>query len=537
MTEALQNVLDVPDPLTQIDEFGDFVMQNDSFNASMFLNSMLGIGDPKYDSSASDDVIIQSVIPESLIVNIYRNSTIARNIVNTYPNEASFGHPIFTGTKYRQYGADPVRLEMFVSDALERGKCPSLESLFRSASRSARLMGVSYLVLGFDDGNNYSDPLEEENIRSLDWIIQKSKLELTPDNILNPQIYTFSNRYDFYDEPKILESKIHASRVLKFVGVSEVNEILETFNHHDSILQTVFKALIRDEKGIELTNQMLVKKVILWAKLKLAQASTSEQKKALLGDRLRYINLVSSIYRMIGLNENEELGSNQIDLGNVDKVLAANVDRLVAASNLNRFKILGTPASEGLGQSSRGLENRLDFSQRSHSFCVEYWKDHLLRIYRLACKVQGSPTNGKLPSGLDIEFPTNLQIFPDEWGELRKNNSDWAEKLVNLGVISKTEVRLAFFGATGLEAQLIPNIVLNEDFTKKLEESDLKESEEMPKAKSENLSEEDLGQKDSDPIEPKNKSRINLSSIEKALQTLSEVTEDDLDRSMEDLVR
>lgn len=440
---------------------------------SIFINNALGIGDQNYDSTRYDDFAFQANLYDSILLNVYRNSHIAKNVVNVFPSESSWGHPVFEGSNYKKFGAESGKLEDFINDALEANGCDDLETLFRIVSKSARLLGVSYLVLGFDDGESFDKPLDESKIRSLSWIIHKTKLELYPDNMLFPSFYTVTNQYNFYGEQRTLENKIHASRVLKFTGVTKVREDLNFI--HDSVLQTVFESLMRDEKAIAIANQMLVKKAVLWAKLNLNVGASNAVRDSLIKERLRLINLAASVYRMVGLNKDEELGANQIDLTGIDKILSANSDRLVASSGLNKFKLLGIVASEGLSHSTTGLEQRLDFSQRCTAYCNDFWRKPLLRVLRLACKTANSPTNGRLPSGLAVDFPNNLVVTADEWSKLRNDNSLWAEKLINLGVITKSEVRTAFFLATDLESQLVPNLILDENFTAKLLAEELKQ--------------------------------------------------------------
>ena len=449
----------------------DLIEISEQQNDSLFLNSAIGIGDENYDSSRYDDYAFQANLFDSILLNLYRQSHIAKNIVNVFPSESSWGHTLFEGTNYRKFGAESGQLEDFINDALEIGGCDDLETLFRTVSKSSRLLGVSYLILGFDDGNTSDLPLDESKIRSLDWIIHKTKLELFPDNMLFPSFYTVTNQYNFYGEQRTLETKIHASRILKFTGVTKVREDLNFI--HDSVLQTVFDALMRDEKAIAIANQMVAKKAVLWAKLNLNVGATNLERDRLIKERLRLINLAASVYRMVGLNKDEELGANQIDLTGIDKILSANSDRLVASSGLNKFKLLGIVASEGLSHSTTGLEQRLDFSQRCTAYCNDFWRKPLLRVFRLACKTPNSPTSGRLPTGLAVDFPNNLIVRADEWAQLRNDNSLWAEKLVNLGVISKSEVRAAFFSFTDLESQLVPNLILDQTFTDRLIKEDL----------------------------------------------------------------
>ena len=116
----------------------DLIEISEQQNDSLFLNSAIGIGDENYDSSRYDDYAFQANLFDSILLNLYRQSHIAKNIVNIFPSESSWGHPIFEGTNYKKYGAESGKLENFINDALEIGNCDDLDTVLNNVSRSSQ---------------------------------------------------------------------------------------------------------------------------------------------------------------------------------------------------------------------------------------------------------------------------------------------------------------------------------------------------------------------------------------------------------------
>lgn len=432
------------------------------------VNSAIGIGKSEYDTAFFDEISETRYLTDSEILNLYDSSRIAKTIVDLYPNECNFG---VLGLPSNS-NLDTEKINDYLSQKLDR----TIESYFREASQQARKWSVCYLVLGFDDGQGLDQPLAENKLKSLEWIEILSKDQLFAEGF--PSFYD-SEYYYFYSDTRYfsqynlvaekLKGRIHKSRIIRFLGetTDQKSQLLKP--RFNSALQVSIAPLLNKDKSMALANQLLLKKAVLYAQLKVAGAGANiEANREKLQERLSYVNLLQSIYRMVGLGTDESLSALQIDLGSVDTILKANLSELVASSGITRQKLLGESAQEGLGQSSRGLESRLEHSQRCLNYSKQFWHDHLLRFYSLICKTQ--ELVGSTPiTGLSIYFPPNLELFPQEIAELRKLNSEWAQTLTNLGILTKPEIRETFTPSNLLE-QLVPNIVMDQRYTEQLKE-------------------------------------------------------------------
>jgi Protein of unknown function (DUF1073) len=457
----------------------EYVEQVDAFSG--FMNHILGIGDPNYDSSTADAIDTSlELLSDSEISAISAKSRIVKRLIDIYPTDANFGFPSINST-YGNYGVTSEQITDYINDKLIDSRSLSLEKAFRIASRKARKWGVHYLVLGVNDGRIPSDPIDENNIQTFEFITLKNKYELMPDDYLNPSYYQFN--YDFRGiETDNLNSmkgmiRIHPDRVLVFYG-EELPESFEGIFRPISTLQSCLDAVLSRMSGLKQGKQLLTKKAILWAALNPPQTIVNpELKFEALNDRLRKINLLANSHKMVGMNQNETLGALQIDLNGVDKVLAANDTELLAQSDMVRYKLFGESAHSGLSQSSAGIEQKIDHADRSSRWANDHWADHLTRVYSLVCLAKDSPSGGRRLKGLSVAMRTHPDLSPVEWAELRKLNSEWAIPFINAGVVTKEEIRMSFFDGSKLDSQLIPNLQLHEEYTQQLRDEILMSSD------------------------------------------------------------
>ena len=440
------------------------LFNTDSAFFSTLLNKAIGIGNAAYDTSFFDEISETRYLTDSEIINLYDSSRIAKTIVNLYPSDCNFG---VVNTNSNSITAEDIT--KYLNHKLPK----SIEYFFRCASQQARKWGVHYLILGFDDGQGLNQPLDESNIKSLEWIETLSKDQLFPEgfpNLYDTEYYYFYSDSRYFNQQSSngekLKGRIHCSRVLRFLG--EITDLKTQLYKPRflSCLQSSVSALLAKDKAIALANQLLLKKAVLYAQLKVAGSANVEASREKLQDRLSYVNLLQSIYRMVGLGTEESLSALQIDLGNVDSILRANISELVSSTGIVRSKLMGESAQEGLGQSSRGLENRLEHAQRCSEWVKDFWFDHLLRFYNLLGKTEELVGKNYL-SEISVSFPTNLELFPKEVAELRELNSHWAVAYLDKGILTPSEIRQTFAPSNILE-QLVPNLALDKKYTKNL---------------------------------------------------------------------
>jgi Protein of unknown function (DUF1073)/Inorganic Pyrophosphatase len=451
------------------------ILQIDGY--ASLLNSILGVGNSLYDSSTDNtiDTVFKPLTDQEISI-FTQKSKIAQRIIDIYPNDSSFGFPVI-GNTYGNYSVTSEQLVNYLNEKMIDSRSLSLEQAFRKASRLARKWGVYYIILGVNDGRLPSEPIDENNIQSFEFLTLKNKYQLYPDNYQNPSYYHFN--YDFKssgmfnylgeNNKQAGVLSIHPDRVLVF-RATELPEDFEYIFEPVSILQPCMDALLQRDKAGKFSNQLLVKKAVLWAKLQIQAAATPQLKMENLQRRLNDINRHSSIYRMIGMNCDEELGAVQIGLEGVDKILEANDSELLVQTGIVRYKLFGQPAITGLSQASSGLEQKIDHAQRCTEWSRNAWQQHLERVYNLACLSKDSPSKGRSVKGLSVNLTTYPELSPNDWALLRKQNSEWALPFLQDGVISKNEVRQSFFASNDLSSQLVPNLQLHDEFTKKLME-------------------------------------------------------------------
>jgi hypothetical protein len=443
--------------------------QIDAFEATF--NAVLGQGTAMYDGTTADDISVTFTrLSDAKITAIVNQSNIARAIVESFPSDATFGYPVIPKV-YRSYTATPDKIVGYLRDRLTSGQMATgqdLEAMFREVSIKARKWGVHYLVINVQDGRLPSQPIDWDNINTFVGLKSLNKYQLRPDSFLNPSFFEFYydiNSYPYITTP--VNVRIHPERVLTFYA-TDLSEEFEGIFEPVSALQGVIDTLTARSRSRQFANHMIVKKAIIFAKMMLPATATREAKESAARERLTLINRVASIYRMVGMNPDEELGAVQIDLNGVDKLLELNDSELIAESGLPRYKLFGESAKAGLSQSDSGLQQKLDYAQRCTAWSNKHWREHLRRLYNLACRCKDSPTSGREIRGLDVILKTNPTLSPLDWATLRKQNTEWALPTIAAGVLEKTEIREALFAPIDVDQQLIPNITLNEKVTEKM---------------------------------------------------------------------
>lgn len=426
-------------------------------------NPLTGLGtdrDPNSYFTVANTIIISAEERNIL----FRCSRICQNIVTVYPQEASWFTPTFGTGKYKTFGRNAEFILNYF-DGLSTG---SLESKVREASIEARLHGEAYLLLGIDDGQAFDFPVDETRIKSLDWV----------QILLHNQAKALEKRPGYYevvlgsfDVPDQGEKKlvIHESRLLKFVGEYLPPSILKKAKKHDSSLQAAYDGIAIFMQGIMASTSMLNDHSLFWYKLEGLATLVRQGKIDELTSRFLSLQMSKSVLKGLAMDaKNEDVGFISRNYTGVESILKTMMDYLVAETGMVRYKVLGTANAAGLGAEGRGLQDRLEHSLKMATWQRFCWRDNLLYCLRIGLLAQNSPTSGKLPKNLGIQFPPVYELTPEEIAKLYESNVTWVNNAIASGVIGKLEARLSLFGSS--EAILNPQLQLDDRITEMMEE-------------------------------------------------------------------
>lgn len=427
-------------------------------------NPLTGFGSER-DPATYFNVTGSTIITEEERATLFRCSRIAQNIVMTYPTEASWFVPVMADSKYTTIGKYAEEIMTYLSNL----KTGSLEAKTREVSFEARLNGEAWLLLGIDDGQDFVLPIDESRINSFQWVQTILSSQISPVD-KEPDLYKITlASVDRYTNLATKVLIVHESRLIKFVGEYLPPSVLRRTKKHDSCLQAAFDGLSIFMQGLQASNSMLADHSLFWYKLDGLSNLIRQKKHDEIYSRFLSLQMSKSVLKGIAMDaKNEDAGFINRNYGGVQNILETMEGYLVSATGMVRSKILGTSNRAGLGAEGRGVQDRLEHSLKLSSWQRFCWRDNLIYVLRLALLAKDSPTKGRLPKKLNVQFPPVLELSPDEIGELYNSNVNWAKTAIDAGMITQLEARLSLF--SGTDAVLNPQIMLDERVTAQMEQ-------------------------------------------------------------------
>lgn len=439
---------------------------------SMAANPMTGLGSGR-DKSAYLEITRQKKLGLSQRIELVKSSRICRRAVFLYPNEASTGWCKFVaGSSDDNFDANT--LADFFSDLPGM----PLREAFRLASIEARWHGNGYVLLAVEDGGDWGDPVNWENVRSFRWAEPLYDFEVTPNYYLNPSHYqvtigraTPDTDEDSNSAPSFY-AKVHRDRILHFKGDELLGmALMQSGGSHQSVLQTMLEAFSRWLQGNMASAAMLSDYSVFRYKLKgLGSLIKKGETDALLA---RFLQIQMGMSTMKGLMfdaDTEDADFVSRSYAGVNDIMEQLLEQMVAASDLPREKLLGSQAAAGLGGEGRGMESRLRWASELRSWRFHNWYQPLRHCSKLALLAVEGPTAGLLPDGFDVVFPSTLELSELEQAELRDKVSTTQDRDIKANIISPHEARMSRYGSAefsmevtldGRETQRSEEMMLN----------------------------------------------------------------------------
>jgi phage-related protein (TIGR01555 family) len=331
-------------------------------------------------------------------------------------------------------------MELYAKPLDIRGK-------FLNASIFGGLYGGGLLIMGLDDGQDVSMPLNEDNIRGvsyLTWIDRRFIVahtwydEIGPSygeveiwNIINP----FGNQRN---------TLIHESRVLRFDGepvdlfmrrrlagwtLSRLQAPYDVMRQFDMSFQSVASLMSDISQAVMSVNG-------------LAQMISNDQKT--LQTRMQMIDMARSSMRMVFIDaENEKFERVATPLTGVSDVMQMQMLRMAAAAD--------TPVAILFGREPSGLNATGDADFRRWYDCIagdqtNEVEPKLERLYTLLCRAKDSPAKGVVPSG-GLSFTWHKLYAPSELEQstIRFNMAQADDLYIGNGTLLPEEVAMSRF--------------------------------------------------------------------------------------------
>lgn len=447
-----------------------------AFNAVS--NNLLGFG------SGGDSMNALSFNPnfrldDDALTHIYRSSKLIQKIIDRYPKDATLCEPIIkqSGTIDTDAICSKWRtIEVNAIGNTYRG----VNSAFEEAGLLARLYGNAYIIMGIDDGQDFSDPVDESSIQSIRWLAVRDKTLIKP-------LPSDRNIYQFQVsvENKLPNGesglKIHKTRLLKFHGNRLRGYALRTAEHtyeDDSIIQALFEQFNSFLTGVRSGASMLASHSVFKYKLNGLSHLTKTEDSDLL--RKRFLGIIKGLSSMKGLffdAQQEDADFINRTYGGVDGLINSLRDCFVSVAEMPHSMLFGSPTGGAFSES--GSSDRYEWAANVASYQKSEFLPNHLELLRLSCLAKDSPTKGIFPNDLSIDYPSILQLTAKEKAEIKKLYAEIDSIYIDKGVLSPIEVRQRFAGTEYSEEIELMNIEIEEPEEKEQIEVEEPEDDDM----------------------------------------------------------
>ncbi len=399
-------------------------------------NILTGLGMADRDKRMSNAPIVQK-FAQTELENLYRADDIAQKVVNRIPKEMfRAGYKI--KVKNIDDGAEKVTSYF---------KKLGADECYRKALMLARLHGGSGIVMGIDDGQDASMPVNPAAIRSIKWLSVLDRWRLVYNSIqsdLKLPGYGMPSTYQIQSlNAETLENNtiVHASRVIRFDGVEIPEQAFMSNNYwSDSYLATIYNPLLNFNSahdGAASTMQDFIQTVYELENLADLIASGDDQ---LVQKRLALLDATRSIIKAIVIQKGEAFRRDNINISGMPELLSKIESRLVAACNMPHTIVLG----EGSEGQTSGNSEKMDFYDTVAQEQVSVLMPKQMELINLICLAKDGPKYNSMD--ISINYNPLWEPTEQEKAAVYKSNAEADAIYIDRGVIDPIEVTKSRFG-------------------------------------------------------------------------------------------
>ena len=401
----------------------------DEIRTDGWMSQLTWLGKRNVDRTASTRFCNPRQISELELMGLYQSSGLSKRIVDLVASEMTRQWFTITGDPENQILG---KLEEF--DAKNK---------IMLMLRWARLFGGSIGVMGINDGRKLDQPVNEKNIRNVEFIHVFDRTEIfwdTGDVYQDPMDKRFQQveRYTVNSPITGNNFVVHESRVLRLDGEILPNQaMVDNLRWGDSILQSCYNELKNLGGAYNATSNIIEDFIQTVLKVNnLAQLMASNQD-ALIQKRINLIDQSRSVANTILLDGTDEYMKQASSVSGLDTLL----DRFCLAL----ASVTGIPYAILMGQSPSGMQATGEsdvrmFYDKIRSQQEDYLQPVLERLVRLIMLSKEGPFAGVEPENWKICFNPLWQMSEPETANYRKTVAETDQIYINMGVLSPDEV-------------------------------------------------------------------------------------------------
>ena len=374
------------------------------------------------------------------------------------------------------YAEDPSTEETedrgeIVSGVMSRlDELDAQEHIF-SAKLWSRVYGGSLIFLGIDDGQDISQPLNEDRVRSFDSLTVFDRFEVSivdwyRDVKADGPKYGLPKIYRTQDTKSptvpIMPQDIHETRLIRLDGVKTTRRrMIRNGGWADSIYARLEELIGDYEESWQGMFHLIQDFAQMVYKIRgLAAALTADEEGRVI-NKLMHMDLCRSLVRGIPMDaENEEAQRLSTPVSGLPELLDRGSLRLAQAARMPVTLLMGqSPA----GMNATGASDISFFYDQIKAAQEAELRKPINRILKLIFKSATGPTRGKEPENWSFEFNPLWQLDDKEEAEIRKIQAETDAIYIEQGVVYEKEIAKSRFGGDKYSSETVLDPVLREE--------------------------------------------------------------------------
>lgn len=314
------------------------------------------------------------------------------------------------------------------------------------------VFGGSIIVMTIDDGKEFTDPLDMNNINEVEELNVYDRWR-TSHNSTDVQSNSEEKGFgelEFITVNPVrggtnIQFKVHTSRVLWFNNhLKTLRSFQQNNRWGDSKYTEWHKQLYRSDKAYDAAGKIVDDFITGKYNISGLQDMISSGNVGMIRDRINMMDMSKRVLNSVILDEAEKYEKSSSQISSLPELLMQFDRQLAAVADIPETIFYGTPP--------KNMGNEEDPSTRKFFDSIstrreEELSEPLEKLVEVVMLSKKGPTKGKLISDdWDVAFPPLWQESDSQQSETRKRNAETDKIYVELGALAPEEVRESRWG-------------------------------------------------------------------------------------------
>lgn len=345
----------------------------------------------------------------------------------------------------------------------------------------ARAFGGGALLIGADDGQKTSKPLDTTRIKTFRWVQTLAPSELEVDSYYDdpaqpkygePAVYKI--RQNVATELGRRATFVHETRLIRFFGPKTTRaRELERDHWGESVINRVWRVVRDFQNAWSGAGVLLADFSPPVMKIKGLAELLAMNNQEVVKNRAMAIELSRSICRMLLLDAEESFERQATPVAGLKELLTEYGVRLSAAAEMPVTVMMGISPAGLNATGASDIRNWYDSIRRKQEKVLRPALNRLLTLLFLA---KDGPTKGREPEKWRVEFRPLWQLTEVEAADLRKKQAETDKLYIDAGVLSPEEVAISRWGTGRYSTETVIDWEERERFAKELEAEEEEEA-------------------------------------------------------------